>query len=448
MTDAPRPVTVALPTLGCKVNRYDSDALARALVARGYVIVPPGEAADVYIVNTCTVTREAEAKSRKTLRKALRINPDATLIVTGCYATLEARTLVTLDGVDAVVPITEQAGIPEMVARLRPALTPGPSPRGEGSTCQASTHLPPSPRGEGPGVRAASIDRTRATVKVQDGCDLRCAFCAVTLARGPVRSRRPEEVVTELRPLLDAGIREVVLTGVRLDAYGKDLGLSLADLLDAARDLPIARLRLSSLEPIGLNDRLLAALADHPSLCPHFHICLQSGDDGVLRAMRRGYSVDDYRRLVTRLSADRPDATFTTDVIVGFPGETDAAFHNTCDLVRAIGFLKLHIFKFSPRHGTHAATLPDQISDGVKDARSRTLFAIERDLFRAYAEAQVGKTVPVLVERTGPHGDGLTPHYLRVSAAFPKAAANTIVPVRVTGVGEDGVVGVMLPVKS
>jgi len=415
-------VTVALPTLGCKVNRCDSDALAQALTARGYVVVPPGQAADIYIVNTCTVTHEAEVKSRKLLRKALRINAGALLVVTGCYATLAQETLGGLDGVNAVVPITEQARIPDLVMQLRPPTVPAAA--GAGLT--------------------ASIARTRATVKVQDGCNRRCAYCAVTLARGPVRSRPLDEAAAELRALVDAGIREIVLTGVRLDAYGLDHGHTLADLLNATRDLGIPRLRVSSLEPVGIDARLIDAMAAHPALCRHVHLCLQSGDDGVLRAMRRGYTAADYRCLIAQLRAAMPDAVFTTDVIAGFPGESEAAFQQTVAFVREIGFIKLHIFPFSPRPGTAAAAMPDQVPQAVKAARCRTLVEVERALFRAYAGAQIGRTVPVLVEHTGRYGDGLTPHYLRVTAPFPAAAAGQIVPVRVTGVADDGVAGEIL----
>jgi len=423
MTDiAVKPVTVALPTLGCKVNRYDSDALARALIARGYVIVPPGAAADVYVVNTCTVTHEAEVKSRKTLRRALRLDRKALLIITGCYATLEGDALAAIDGVDAVVPLSEQDTIPDLVAKLRPTVP---------------AELP------APAGLSASIERTRATVKVEDGCNLRCAFCAVTIARGPVRSRRLREVVEELRGLVGAGMREIVLTGIRLDAYGKDLGGNLSELLDVTRHLGIARLRLSSLEPIGIDDTLVRSLASHPALCRHFHICLQSGDDGVLRAMRRGYTTERFRRIIAKLRAAMPDAAFTTDVIVGYPGETDEAFQHTLDFVREIGFIKLHIFKYSPRPSTAAAGLPDQVPESVKEARRRALFALEQEIFRAYAEGLIGQTVEVLVEQTGPRGDGLTSQYVRVCADFPEETAGWIVPARVTGVGDDCIFGEM-----
>ena len=414
--DPPR-ITIALPTLGCKVNRYDSDALARALSARGYCIVPANQPADVYIVNTCTVTGAADAKSRKTWRHVRQLNARARVILTGCYASLAPETLAALDGIDAVVPITAQESIPELIAQWLPVASAGAS-------------LPS-------GLTASLVARTRATVKVQDGCNLRCAFCAVTLARGPVRSRPLPTVLAELRALVAAGVPEIVLTGVRLDAYGLDGGARLAELVDATRALAIPRLRLSSLEPIGIHPPLIAALAAHPALCHHFHVCLQSGDDGVLRAMRRGYSAERYRRILGALRAAMPEATFTTDVIVGFPGETDAAFARTCALIEELGFIKLHIFKFSARPGTDAAGFPGQVGEALKEARRGELFALERQLFRRYASGCVAQRVAVLVERTGARGEGLTAEYVRVFAPFPAGSRGMIHPAIVTEIGDD-----------
>jgi threonylcarbamoyladenosine tRNA methylthiotransferase MtaB len=412
MSSSVAPVTVALPTLGCKVNQYDSAQLALALRARGYQIVAPHQPADVYIVHTCTVTREAEGKSRKTLRRALRCNSAALLIVTGCYATLASEELAALEGVDAVVPIQEHARISDLLVQLRPPTTPA-----------VSASVP----------RA----RTRATVKIQDGCNLRCTFCAVTLARGELRSRPLEELLDELQALAARGVPEIVLTGIRTDAYGLERpGPRLADLLDATHALPVARLRISSLEPLGINARLVASLAAHPRLCHHFHVCLQSGDDGVLRAMRRGYTTARFRQAMARLRAAMPDATFSTDVIVGFPGETEAAFARTCALIEELGLFKLHVFPFSARPGTVAATLPDALPAPVVAARIGALHALEATLFARVATGFLGQVQPVLVERTGPQGDGLLPHYLRVQAAFPAGTAGRVLPVHLHAVGD------------
>lgn len=414
-----RQVTIALPTLGCKANRYDSDTLARALIARGYIIVAPSHSADVYIVNTCTVTGEADAKSRKLLRRALRLNAGARVIVTGCYASLKPDALAAIDGVDAVIAIPEQERIPSLVESWFPPLAPA-----------GETDMPHG--------LSASVERTRAIVKVQDGCNLRCAFCAVTLARGDVRSRPIADIIAELQELAAAGIREIVLTGIRLDAYGLDLhGQRLADLIDATRDVEIARLRLSSLEPVGIDDRLVERLAAHPALCHHFHVCLQSGDDGVLRAMRRGYTAARYRAVITRLRDAMTASTLTTDLIVGFPGETDDAFARTCAFVEEIGFIKLHVFPFSPRPGTEAAGMSWQVSESVKAARGQALQALAHGMFQQYARELMGMPVSVLVERTGAHGDGLTAQYVRVCAPFAAADAGTIRTVRVNGYGRD-----------
>lgn len=417
-------VTVALPTLGCKVNRYDSDTLARALSARGYTIVPPAQMADLYIINTCTVTAGAESKSRKLLRRALKINPQAKIIVTGCAASLAPEQFSALPDIHAVVPINEQFRIPDIIGELLPV-----------------TKIAPE---ESAGGLKTSIKRTRATVKVQDGCDRQCAYCAVTLARGELRSREIAEISSELQGHCARGIGEVVLTGIRLDAYGRDINSSLTELLHATRDIPFKRLRLSSLEPIGINDELLQEMASHPTLCHHFHLCLQSGDDGVLDAMQRGYTADDYRQLIASFRQAMPDAQFTTDIIVGFPGESSAAFENSYRLLKEIAFLKLHIFKYSPRSGTLAAEMPAQIADSIKEERSNKLFSLQQELFQQYAQKMLGSTCTIIAERTGLQGNGLTAQYVRVVANIPNNLAGKEVDVRISGYGDEYLIGEMV----
>jgi threonylcarbamoyladenosine tRNA methylthiotransferase MtaB len=385
--------------------------------------VPAGAAADVVILNTCTVTGAADAKSRKVLRKAQRDSPSALLIVTGCAADQAAAKLGDMGGI-TVVPIAEQGRIPDMLDHRMPAT----SRAIPGSSSQGSLRK--------------SIVRQRAVVKIQDGCDRRCTYCAVTLARGPLRSRPVAEVIAELRMLADAGAPEVVLTGIRLDAYGVDQGdVRLADLLDATRDLAIPRLRISSLEPLGVDARLAASLAAHPAVCPHLHMCLQSGDDGILAAMGRGYTTAEYRALVAMLRAAMPGVTLSTDIIVGFPGEDETSFARTRAFIEEIGFLGLHIFPFSPRPGTVAASLPGRVSPSAVAARARELLDIERVLFSRHAASRIGLRVDVLVERAGARGNGLTRDYLRVRAPFAQADIGRYVWVRIRGMCDNCLVG-------
>jgi threonylcarbamoyladenosine tRNA methylthiotransferase MtaB len=410
MTDDLKPVRVALPTLGCKVNRYDSDVLARELRRRGYLIVPASQSADAYIVNTCTVTSDAGAKSRKMLRKSLKLTPGAVMIVTGCYAALEHDIVEEMEGVTAVVPQEKQAEIPDLLEKLLP------------------------PLGNGNDGMTGSVNRTRAVVKVQDGCDRQCAYCAVTIARGELRSRPITDIITELREILARGVMEIVLTGIRLDAYGMEgEQYRLADLIKATVPLNIPRLRLSSLEPIGIDDELIAALADHPALCRHFHLCLQSGDDEILTKMRRGYNAEFFVNIVNRVKSAMPDATFTTDVIVGFPGETDAAFFNTFRLIQQIEFINLHVFRFSPRPHTEAEKMKNQVQDSIKETRSAYLHDLEKKLFTRNAEKLIGTTQPILVERGG---TGLTPGGHRVAADFTMKDLNKILPVLIEEVDD------------
>ncbi len=348
---------------------------------------------------------DAEAKSRKTLRRALKINDGALLIVTGCYASLEPEQLAALDGVDLVVPISEQERIPALLRQLRP---PAPNTEGAGIL----------PRG-----LTASIERTRATVKVQDGCNLRCAFCAVTLARGALHSRPMGEVVAELRALAGAGIVEIVLTGIRLDAYGLDFpgaldGSGLADLLDATREVGIMRLRLSSLEPIGITPQLVEQPGGAPDIMPSLPYLPAIGRRwGIARNAPRLFD-RHYRHVID--SAARGDARcdFHHGCDGGIPGGERGSF---CRHLRAGGGDRLHqtahlqIFA-SPSYGSRA--MGGQIPAAVKDARSAELFALERRLFSHYAARLIGTPVSVLVEQCGTHGSGHTPHYLRVCAPF------------------------------
>jgi threonylcarbamoyladenosine tRNA methylthiotransferase MtaB len=422
---------VQLFTFGCKVNQCDSEAIAHTLAERGYEIIlgpldtspaSPLPLNHFYIINTCSVTSTAEAKARKLIRKLAKNQP-AAIIVTGCYAERAEELLSQFAGVVAVVP---NAGKGEIAARLE-ALTPthGASPL-------------PSP--------APHTDRTRAFVKVQDGCDQACAYCVVHTLRGAMVSKPLAQVIAETALLNEQGFKEIVLCGIRLGAYGEDLEqpINLARLLRELRAVPLPRLRLSSIEPLDITDEFIGEIADHPSLCHHLHLPLQSGDDGILTAMGRSYNLEEFRCLVTRLREVWPDLSLTTDIIVGFPGEDDLAFQNTLTALGEFNFSKVHVFRFSPRPGTPAARSKAQVTEIVKRERSEAVQQLAGKLFQQHAAEHLGRWEAVLFEQinsaTG-RWEGLTPHYLRVETSAQEVLAGEIRQVKITDFAEDYLIG-------
>jgi len=385
---------VRIFTFGCKVNQCDSEEIARSLARRGYHIGAPGDPADTYIINTCTVTATADAKARKLIRRLGREHPESTIIATGCLAETNPYALLNLPGVAAVIPNSRKLSLPDFLPELHSPLLP-------------TSHVP---------------SRTRAFVKVQDGCDHGCAYCIVPAARGKPVSKPLAALVAEIHTLVDEGAREAVLCGIRLGAYGRDRGdTTLAAVLRQLRDIAIPRLRLSSIEPMDLGSDLLREIADHPVLCHHLHLPLQSGDDTLLAAMGRGYTAADFAGLAASVRAAWPDAALTTDIMVGFPGETEEQFDHTCSFVRELGFTRLHVFPYSPRPGAAAVGLPDQVPANVKRRRTQAALALAEDLAAASAQQWIGREVDVLFEQRGRAGllTGLTPHYHRIHARGP-----------------------------
>ena len=378
-------------TLGCKVNQYETEYVREGLLGIGYADALDGEPAELCIVNTCTVTAEGDAKSRQAIRRLARRNPGAKIVVMGCYATRAPDEVSALPGVSQVV--TDKRELPDLLGRF------------------GVTDVPTGISGFG--------RRHRAYVKVQDGCMLRCSFCIIPYVRPQLASRPVEHILDEVRRLVDRGYREVVLTGIHLGHYGVDWNrqapksrwVRLSHLVRRIAELPgDFRVRLSSIEATEVTRELIDAMADHPDkVAPHLHISMQSGSDSVLRRMRRRWGsqrfVDRCRLLQERL--DRP--AITTDVIVGFPGETDGEFQETIAAARAVGFSKIHIFPFSPRRGTPAAEMPDQVPKHVQQQRSRELAAVEAELRDAYYRSLVGRRLRVLVE-TAEHGAGSGEH--------------------------------------
>ncbi|MEW6572505.1 MAG: tRNA (N(6)-L-threonylcarbamoyladenosine(37)-C(2))-methylthiotransferase MtaB [Bacillota bacterium] len=420
--------SVALYTLGCKVNQYESAALASLFARRGYKVVEDFETvADVYVINTCTVTRTADQKSRKAVRRAVRRNPSAVVVVTGCYAQLDPEAVAGISGVDVVIGTV---GRDKLVDLVEEAMTTG----------RQVIAVKDFPAGcEFEELPALFTSRTRAYLKIQEGCRDFCTFCVVPYARGPLRSRRPDAVLREAGRLLDAGFKELVLTGIHIGHYGIDLQtpVNLPGLISQILKLPgLCRLRLSSIEPKEVSPALVELLAEDARFCPHLHIPLQSGDDAVLQRMGRRYTAAEYREAVQSLRKRVPDIAITTDVMVGFPGETESAFTNTVSFVRSIGFSGLHVFKFSARPGTPAARFPDQVPGTVKEQRLKIMLDTGTGLAHSYAKRFQGRRVTVLVEgkNAAELWEGLSENYLPVVFKADGALSGLMVNVVITEV--------------
>lgn len=428
--------SVAFLTLGCKVNQTETAAMRRLFEEAGYRAVEFDRTADVYVINTCTVTHLGDRKSRQAVRRARRGNPVAVVVVTGCYAQVSADEVMAIPGVDLVIGTHDRAKLPELVEEAKAGRVNYVTPLTEKKGFE---DLPAAQAGE----------RTRAFLKVQEGCRQFCSYCIVPYARGPLYSRPAEEAVQEAGRLVEQGFAEIVLTGVHLGSYGTDLPVrpALSDLLaELVRVDGIKRIRISSLEPTEITPALVEVMMAHPVICPHLHIPLQSGDDTVLKRMNRKYTASEFLRLVRWLRDRLPGLALTTDVMVGFPGETDENFSRTLAMVRQCRFSRLHVFKYSPRRGTPAASFPDQIPHQVKEERSRLLLEAGKVLAAAYNRQFVGRAVEVLFEEeTGPKTlAGLTPHYVRVEAEAPPELRGKPAKVMVREAGDDSLCGELL----
>ncbi|MCR4427273.1 MAG: tRNA (N(6)-L-threonylcarbamoyladenosine(37)-C(2))-methylthiotransferase MtaB [Firmicutes bacterium] len=423
---------VALATLGCKVNQYDSEALAALFRRAGFEVVPFEESADVYVVNTCTVTQTGDKKSRQMLRRAVTRNPDAVVVATGCYAQSAPRELQAIPGVRVVTGTTPRRGVVDAV--LRALEQHGQVVETiDARACREYEEL----QVEG------SAERARAFVKIEDGCDSFCSYCRVPYVRGPVRSRDPDNVRDEVSRLAQAGFREVVLTGIHLGFYGRDFGgrPDLADIVVLVAGIPgIARVRLSSIDPTDVTDRLLDVMAESAKVCAHLHVPLQSGSDRVLSLMNRRYTVSEYEEVVRSARERIPDLGLTTDVIVGFPGEDEEAFSSTFSAVERIRFSRLHVFQFSRRRGTAAWDMPGQVPRAEKERRSSALIKLGRRLALEFHQSMVGRAVDILVEQAeGGSYEGLTSNYVR-AVVRGTSRPGDLVKVRVTEARDDSVV--------
>jgi len=417
-------IRVALDSLGCKLNQAETDLLTKQFTEAGYRLVSPADEADVYILNTCTVTHIADRKSRHWFRLAHRRNPDARLVATGCYAQRAPRGLAQIEGIDLVLDneqkphllqLLEESGYLSRPAYARRDLTSG----------------------------AQTGFRTRALVKVQDGCDNLCSYCIVPLVRGREQSLPVNQIIAEVRQRMANGNKEVVLTGVKIGSYNYN-GVNLKGLLEhILAETDVTRLRLSSLQPQEISPELIALWHDN-RLCRHFHLSLQSGSDSVLRRMKRRYSVSDYRQSVSLIRARLPAAAITTDIIVGFPGETSAEFEQSYRLCQKIGFARIHVFPYSPRQGTPASRMLNQVEDWVKKERSQRMLALAKESAQNFSRQFLGKTISVLWEQQTDDGtwSGHSDNYIKVYTKSNDDLTNKLLPVKLVKLfNRDGVWG-------
>ena len=423
--------TAAFHTLGCKVNQYDTQAMLEKFRAAGYEIVPFDADADVYVINTCTVTGTGDKKSMQIIRRCHRQNPQAQIVVTGCLAQRAADEL-TLPGVRLVLG-TQRRG--EVVELLEQAMK-------QDCALVAVETLRKAPF-EHLTVHAHE-GHTRATMKIQEGCDRWCTYCIIPSVRGPIRSRPVDEIAAEARSLAEAGFREVVLTGIHLTSYGRDMkdGTTLLDAIRAAHDVQgIDRVRLGSLEPVVVTEEFVAGIAQMPKVCHQFHLALQSGSDTVLARMRRRYTSGEFLTACAMLRRAFEDCALTTDVMTGFPGETQAEFDETKDTCTKAGFARMHVFPYSEREGTKAALMPDSVPRQIREERARELIALGRVLEKEALQARVGKEEQVLVEEIDDAGFGVgyTGGYMRVRVKDGKPGE--VVRVRILGADDEELTG-------
>lgn len=425
-----------ITTLGCKVNQFESEAIAAALKKSGWTSDAEAAGAEVCIINTCAVTQKAAMQSRQAVRQAIKAHPEARILVTGCYAQTDPEAIKKISGSGSVVSHTAKSEIPGMLAAA------AASDRQETCSAQDGFDLTEASPFREPVLTAAS-SRTRPFLKIQDGCDAFCSYCIVPYARGRSCSMPFENVMENIRRLTRAGFHEVVLCGVHLGCYGLDLcpPASLYEVLKQVdADRLIDRLRLSSIEPREISDDIINLTAASKQLCHHFHIPLQSGDNQILERMRRPYSRYFFRERVLKIHAAMPDASIGADVLVGFPGESEEAFQNTLQLIEKLPLTYLHVFPFSARKGTPADDFPDKIPSQVIKTRCRAVRQLGAAKKKAFYSRFIGKTLPVLIEgRRDATGmlKGFTANYLPVSLGGEDALKNTIAPVRIESIAKD-----------
>lgn len=428
--------TVAFYTLGCKVNQYETQAMSEIFLKSGYTIVDPLEKADVYVINTCTVTNLGDRKSRQFIRRSKKKNGDAVIAVVGCYAQMSPEEVQEIDGVDIILGTKDRSKIVELCEKVKE----------ENKRFNLVEDIMQVKEFEELSIEEVK-GKTRANLKIQEGCNQYCSYCIIPYARGQIRSRRLVNIIEEVKRLAKNGFKEIVLTGIHVASYGKDLGDStLIDVLESIHDIDgIERIRLSSLEPTLVTEDFMTRLSRLSKVCDHFHLSLQSGSDTVLKRMNRKYTSGEYKEIVRLIRKYMPNVAITTDIIVGFPGETDVEFYETYSLVEEVKFSKIHVFKYSPRAGTPAAKYKDQVDGNVKNERSNKLIDLGESLTKEFISGFLEKTIDVLFEDRNPDKDGYlegySTNYIKIVAKGDEKNQGNISKVFINDIDGDSLLG-------
>jgi threonylcarbamoyladenosine tRNA methylthiotransferase MtaB len=427
---------VAFYTLGCKVNQYETEAMEENFEKNSYKIVNDDEVADIYVINTCTVTNLSDRKSRQFIRRAKKTNEDSIIAVVGCYSQVSPDEVFEIEGVDVVIGTTDRERIVELCEQAKE----------KSEKINIVKDIKTQKEFE-----TINIDdiksKTRAYIKIQDGCNQYCSYCIIPYARGPIRSRDLEDIISETEKLVNVGFKEVVLTGIHVASYGKEKSkINLTTVLEEVSDIKgIERVRLSSIEPTLINDEFMERILATGKVCDHFHLSLQSGSDTVLKRMNRKYTTGQYKDIVNLIKRYMPNAGITTDIIVGFPGETDVEFEETYNFVKEIGFSRIHVFKYSPRKGTPAADSKEQIDGNIKNIRSEKLIKLGDELMAKFYSKFIDSNLHVLFEeethKENEFIEGYTTNYIRVKAKNKPSIIGNIANVKINFIDGDILIG-------
>lgn len=428
--------TVAFYTLGCKVNQYETEAMEENFESKGYKLVDYEDEADVYVINTCTVTNLSDRKSRQIIRRAKKINKNAIVAVVGCYSQVSPEEISNIKDVDVIIGTINRDKIVELCEDAKYTNQKINIVRNIKTQKDFET------------INIDTIkSKTRAYIKIQDGCNRFCSYCIIPYARGPIRSRDLEDIIKETEKLAKAGFKEIVLTGIHVASYGKDMkDISLINVLEEVGKVKnIERIRLSSIEPTLIDEDFMKAILKIGKVCDHFHLSLQSGSDTVLKRMNRKYTTAEYENIVNIIRKYMPNAGITTDIIVGFPGETEEEFQETCEYVKKIKFSRIHVFKYSPRKGTPAAADKNQINGNIKNKRSEILIDLGEVLTKKFNAKFIDSSLLVLFEEEckGTEGfvEGYTSNYIRVKSKSSESVLGSIKDIRIRDVDGDYLVG-------